>query len=325
MINFVKYCLDSGGNLKTLLVDPDRMINPSLMNPSILDHNGSILLNLRNVNYVLYHAEKNLNEHAWGPLCYLHPESEVQLATHNIMCSLDSSLNIEKYSTVDTTKLDVPPLWEFVGLEDCRLVFWDNKLFLCGVRRDTTTNGQGRMELSEIIEENGIYKEINRSRIPAPGNNDSYCEKNWMPILDTPYHFVKWSNPTEIVKYDPNNNSCETVALKDMKNTETADLRGSSQVLKVDNNYIALVHETHLYKSEAGKKNADYYHRFIVWDHDFNLLKVSRIFNFMGAKIEFSCGMSLYNNSFLIPFGYQDNVCFIISVPKDAIMEFIYG
>lgn len=45
------------------------------------------------------------------------------------MCSLDSSLNIEKYSTVDTTKLDVPPLWEFVGLEDCRLVFWDNKLF----------------------------------------------------------------------------------------------------------------------------------------------------------------------------------------------------
>lgn len=58
MINFVKYCLDSGGNLKTLLVDPDRMINPSLMNPSILDHNGSILLNLRNVNYVLYHAEK---------------------------------------------------------------------------------------------------------------------------------------------------------------------------------------------------------------------------------------------------------------------------
>ena len=37
---------------------------------------------------------------------------------------------------------------DFIGLEDGRLLKWNDKYYLTGVRRDTTTNGQGRMELS---------------------------------------------------------------------------------------------------------------------------------------------------------------------------------
>ena len=323
--NFVKYCLEKGGNFRTLMIPAQDMKNPSLTNPTILNLGTSIVVNLRNVNYALYHAEKGLNEHAWGPLCYLHPENEVRLATHNIMCTLNDEYIVSRSSTVDTSKLDAPPLWEFVGLEDCRLAYWDNKLFLCGVRRDTTTNGQGRMELSEITEEDGRYKEINRARIPAPSNDDSYCEKNWMPILDLPYHFVKWCNPTEVVKYDPDTGVCNTVILKKEKKINTADLRGGSQVIKFQNNYMALVHETHLYKSEAGRKNADYYHRFIVWDKNFDLIKVSSLFNFMDAKIEFSCGMCLDKDDVLITFGFQDNASFLLNVPQNIISEFING
>ena len=55
------------------------------------------------------------------------------------------------------------------------------------------------MELSEIEITNDKVIEINRYRIGVP-DKTSYCEKNWMPIIDKPFHFVKWSNPTEIVK-----------------------------------------------------------------------------------------------------------------------------
>lgn len=323
--NFVKYCLDREGHIRTLLVPAQDMINPSLMNPSIIKVDNEILVNLRNVNYILYHAEKNLNEHAWGPLCYLHPENEIQLATHNIICTLDKNYNVASHCNIDTSKLDVKPLWEFIGLEDCRLVRWDNKLYVCGVRRDTTPNGQGRMELSEIVKENNIYKEINRARIPAPPNDKSYCEKNWMPILDKPYHFVKWTNETEVVKYDPVNKTCETVLIKKYKDLGTGDLRGGSQVIKFGNYYLALVHETLLYKSEAGRKDATYYHRFVVWNEDFDIIKVSPLFNFMNGKIEFSCGMIIENDQFLITFGFQDNASYLLGVSVKTIEDFIFN
>lgn len=51
------------------------------------------------------------------------------------------------------------------------------------------------MELSLI---SSGAKETERSRIEPP--TKSYCEKNWMPILDMPFHYVKWTSPTEVVK-----------------------------------------------------------------------------------------------------------------------------
>ena len=54
-------------------------------------------------------------------------------------------------------------MWDFVGLEDARLVKWNETYYLCGVRRDTTTNGQGRMELSEIDIKDDSVKELKRN------------------------------------------------------------------------------------------------------------------------------------------------------------------
>ena len=101
--------------------------------------------------------------------------------------------NITRFNKVDTSLFDTyEPMWDFVGLEDARLFRWNDKLYMSGVRRDTTTNGQGRMELSELEVGVDYVKEISRVRIEAPNNPDSYCEKNWMPITDLPNHYVKW-------------------------------------------------------------------------------------------------------------------------------------
>jgi hypothetical protein len=317
--NFAKIVLQDGGRIVPLLVPTDIMVGPSLTNPSILNHNGKLLVNLRNVNYVLYHAEHGINEHIWGPLCYLHTEQHAVLATHNILCELDNDFNIISNCIVDTKTLDVKPLWEFIGLEDARLVYWEDKLFLSGVRRDTTTNGQGRMELSEIVYDNNLWKEISRQRLPAPPPDASYCEKNWMPVVDQSYTYVKWTNPTEVVKYDPTNQTTQTTVLTKYQQLNTRDLRGGSQVIPYQNHYLALLHEVDLFKSEAGRKNATYRHRFALWDKSFNLLKVSPLFDFMGAEVEFACGMTEYNDQILITFGFQDNAAYLLSCNKSTI------
>ncbi|MFM6371478.1 MAG: hypothetical protein ACKPGN_25205, partial [Dolichospermum sp.] len=157
--------------------------------------------------------------------------------------------------------------------------------------------------------------EKSRDRIPAPGSNDSYCEKNWMPILDKPYHYIKWTNPTEVVEYVPSSQICKTIKLTEYRQFNTGDLRGGSQVINLNGYYLAIVHEVYLYNSEAGKKNADYKHRFVVWDKNFELLEVSEAFKFMGAKVEFCCGMAEFNNSLLITFGFQDNAAYLLCMP----------
>jgi len=189
-------------SIHPLLINPKDSEGTGLLNPSILVDKDDIWINLRRVQYTLYHSEKKRYPHPWGPLCYLHPETDVKLRTTNYLGKLEHNLKLNWYRRVDTSLLDVTPIWEFVGLEDARLIKLDNRLFLCGVRRDTTPNGQGRMELSELEITSDSVREVSRTRIPAPGDNNSYCEKNWMPIIGLPYHFMKWTNSSEIVRFD---------------------------------------------------------------------------------------------------------------------------
>lgn len=322
-MNFVKKVLLNGGKIKPLIIPSEDSQGTGLLNPSVfIDDNGDILLNLRQIQYTLYHAELNKYEHQWGPLVYLHPEDDLTLRTTNYFCRLNSDLDITYYYKVDTSSFDKTPLWEFIGLEDARLFKWNGKFYLSGVRRDTTTHGEGRMELSEISFQDGKVIEVSRERIPAPGNNDSYCEKNWVPILDKPYHFVKWTNPTEVVQYIPENGTTLQVHLGEYISMP-ADLRGGSQIIPYKNGYLGLNHETYLYSSEAGRKDGTYRHRFTYWDKNWNVICFSENFNFLGAKIEFSCGLAKRDNDFLITFGFQDNAAYILSVPEKIVEEMI--
>jgi hypothetical protein len=325
-MNFVKLALERGGSIHPLITPSTYLNGPALTNPSVYNDNGKILVNLRNINYTLYHSEKSKFEHHWGPLVYIHPENDQHLRTNNIMCEMDDDMNIKWYHRVDTSSFDTyRPMWEFVGLEDARIIRWDGKLYICGVRRDLDTIGTGRMELSEIEITNNGVKEILRHRIPCPGDDKEYCNKNWMPILDMPFHFVKWTNGTEIVKYNIETGVCETVVNTDWKDLGCIDLRGGSQVIPFGEYRLGLNHETFLYQSPAGRKDGTYRHRFIVWDKNWNIVKVSERFSFLNANIEFAVGMCEYKNDYLITFGFQDNAAYLIRVSQEFVKDFIFG
>lgn len=328
-MNLVTRSVQNGGKLAPLVIEKGLTAGTGLMNPSIyVDHDGDILVNLRHVNYTLYHSENTQKfPSRWGPLSYLHPEKDQRLVTTNYLCRLNKNLEMINYTKVDTANFDVAPMWEFVGEEDCRVVRWDEDLYLIGVRRDTTTHGEGRMEYSRIDldKDSWTATEVNRVRIPAPGDNSSYCEKNWAPIISKPYHFIKWSSPVEVVKADPNKPECKQVSVR-QNLTPPVDLRGGSQVIPWGNMYLSISHEVNLFKNYLKQKDGIYRHRLCVWDDQMNLVGLSpEPWTFLDARVEFCAGMALHDGSALISFGFQDNAAFVLQVPgpvmEDMILE----
>ena len=306
------------------------------MNPSIFIHDGKILMNVRHVNYTLYHSEGKKFPHTWGPLQYLHPENDVSLTTHNIMTELDADLNVLSAGRIKMNLDTGTPTWNFIGLEDGRLFSWENRLFLCGVRRDCYDDvGTGRMEMAEIEFIDGEWQEISRNPIPAPGDDGTFCEKNWMPIVDMPWHFVKWCNPVEIAKYDIDTRTTTTI-VHDSKKTYNLprDLRGGTQVYPIgEDRRMTITHEVDLSRDAFQRKDGHYNHRVIVWDKEWNMIHNTKDFHFLGTQvdpttgheynIEFATGMAFLDGNVLIAFGYQDNGTFILKMPETLFFDFV--
>jgi hypothetical protein len=233
------------------------------------------------------------------------------------MCHLNEDLSIRESYEVDM-KLNSTPKWHFIGLEDARLFKWNEKLYLCGVRRDHIDNkGTGRMDLCELEFTGDSYQEVARSYIPAPNGDKSYCEKNWMPILDRPYEFVKWTNPVELAKFHPEDGSCTSTIIEHEKGYGfPRDVRGGSQIIPFKDHYIAITHEVWLFNDRIGRKDGKYMHRLVVWDKDFKVVNYSEEFSFMKGEIEFVAGMAVVGDDVLISFGFQDNAAYILKMPE---------
>ena len=324
MLILAQHILNAQGTVVPIILPAQETQGLGLMNPSILVDDNKVLVNLRQVNYTFYHSEAKLFQHPYGPLTYIHPENDLYLRTWNWYVELDEHLNISRYNKIDTSQFDTyEPKWDFVGLEDARLIRWNGKLYISGVRRDTTPNGQGRMELSEIQVSEDAVTEVSRFRIPTPRDANAYCEKNWMPVLDMPYHYVKWTDPTELVSVDPTDQTCVTVFDGKRKGIPLSQ-RGGSQVITFDDFRLALTHEVDLFESETGRKDAIYRHRFVMWDKAWNIVKYTKAFSLMGGHVEFAVGMCKWKHDrVLISFGFQDNAAYILNTDINTLMSFI--
>ena len=217
METLAKKIVENGGVVKTFIPPSKGSKSNGHFNPSIINDRGSLHIISRECNYTLFHSELGKTLLGENPLHYIGEEGHI-FETTNHFTFIDSKYLKPLFTTkvfIDEP-LKTEPQWHFAGLEDARLVQWDGSYYMCGTRRDTDSVGTGRMELSRILVEHSYSKEVQRIRIPTPNNQESYCEKNWMPILSKPFHFVRWSNPTEVVKYDIKTRTTHVVVSKEL-------------------------------------------------------------------------------------------------------------
>ena len=329
--NLAKDIIEQGGDIAPLLIPSEATDRWALTNPSVIVLENEVLVNIRAVEYTLIHSDKNQKYWSlWGPLSYCHSESLSALRTINYLGKLNKeTLEVEKFAKIDTSKLDTPPVWTFHGLEDVRLAKWNDKLYGIGVRRDVKPNGEGRMQFQEIeYSFDGVpyAKEISRNRIQPPFDAETYCEKNWMPVHELPYTFIKWTNPTEIVEADLSTNKTKQLLHGGKHIPLKHDLRGGSQVIRWGDGWLTVIHETHFEdgSNEFGLKDAYYFSRFVYWNDKWEIVKTSEDFSFIDTRIEFVTGMDhLDENNVIITFGAADSGAFVIKIPKTFINNFL--
>ena len=325
--HFVNYCLFGGAVLKRLDINIHDSNWPGYCNPSIMwdEKDQDFKIIVRNVNYVLHGSKDQYkNSSNWGPVLYSIPQSDGRnLKTRNFIGASKDPINEPMTFNLINTK-EYTPIWEFQGEEDARIVRWNDKLYTTGVRRDDNTDGRGRMELMQIDE--NTFSEISKLKIKAI-NKKSYCEKNWMPIKDMPFHYVQLANPTVVVKVDPDTGDATEIVrkekIKEFENKQFDLLRGSSQVIRWGDYWVALVHTCELWLTASNRKFSRYLHAFIMWDNDWNIVKISPLFSFSDYAIEFTCGLEYHNGKFYIPFAIEDNFSFLMEVNEEVIHKFI--
>lgn len=314
MTSFVNFCLRNSSTTKiTPLHCSFSYPTPTLCNPSICYADGEMYTNIRGVNYMLWNNENGTFDSICGPLLYITPNGYPKLLSENYIGKLN-----EEHVKIQWSS---PDRWSFVGLEDIRLVYWEGKMYATGVRRDYWENGEGRMVLAEI-DLDGNY----RNEVVLDIEDEGFCEKNWMPIEDIPFHYVRWVNPFQIIRVDPRTGDCENVLYKEMpehvyKDYDGCQMRGSSQVIRVNDYYVALIHLCRLDRNQKNEKcSCNYRHQFIVWDNDWNMVFLSKPFSFGDFDIEFTNGLAYKDGRFYIPFSLQDNMAWLLEI-DDTLLE----
>lgn len=299
----------------------------SLMNPSVaVGRGGRILCCVRGVNYDFIVNPRQ--RFTWTDQPTVYVNNRGYLGTVNFLAELDpSTLMYDKVYRVHTYKFDTEPKWTFRGLEDARLVFWNDRPSLCGVRRDVQADGQGRMELSGIIKDAGFIKETSRIRIPMPpALENSYCEKNWMPVSDRPDTWIRWvkSGSVCVAVYDRDKDRTVFHNVKGIEFESDQEIRGGSQLVWYGGSYWAFVHTCKftLLNKKTRSRRGVYKHRLIRFSSDLSLEWISPEFSFSpDFTVEFCCGLAVSGGTAYVSYSEDDSVPIVLKFDADLLLS----
>lgn len=220
----------------------------------------------------------------------------------------------------NTTELTIPSnnsiYAYYKGLEDVRLVVWDNKLYAYGTRWDKIEN-KGCMCVYEL---DNKFKPVNE--IIVPPQNGGNCEKNWGAIEDKPFTFVYLNNPMTIVQINEKGD-CWLVEKKDKIEEIKGFLKGSTPIVRYnDEMYISLVHMNDCY-SKDDVEYSDYLTAIVFYDNDLNIIKMSDWFVFKSPMCEFSCGLAVKDNDICITYSEFDCTPHLLVTNKNVLENFM--
>ena len=95
MNNLCELALANGGSVNYLTIPANITEGLGLTNPSVFYMDNKYLVNLRHVQYALYHSEGDQKyQTMWGPLSYLNPVNLYFLPLLSISIHLKSNVGV---------------------------------------------------------------------------------------------------------------------------------------------------------------------------------------------------------------------------------------
>ena len=200
-------------------------------------------------------------------------------------------------------------------IEDGRLFWWDNQLYLFACEVNTKNSMSQTASLFSVEDNNW------RITLNLLYNSDemfSGRQKNWMPIPDKPFKFVFSIDEDSTTIFDLNTRTIEHIPHK--INVCPNGLRGNTPLFKIgEDKYITIVHTSN---------NKEYYHYICVFDQNLSLEHISKKFVFdKFFCVEFAINMFWQNHTSNIGITVteMDSFQYVYLVNKDRLMNFIYS
>jgi len=299
----------------------------ALTNPSIAFYNSKLFATVRAPGYILLNSPQGKTfDPPEGPRQFIRKNRHGLFNRLNYLLELDVNLNTVQTWLIDEDHLSSSPIVSNgtpsqTVLEDGRLVVWNEELYLIGSSAQPGSNFR-QMSLSRLIidQTKPVVKSVDR-RLIMPKDYFESDEKNWAPIIDKPFSFLRNLNPTQIVHTSiSNEDEFGITEISPTTELEAFKLRGGSQIVRWGNGYLAVSHTTKKIPSWNGT-NRIYKHQFVSWDLDFQNMKMSSDFSFLGGAIEFCAGITFSQGDVLISFGLNDNIPYVLRMPVATIEE----
>ncbi len=318
-MNLVELALKHGGRLVPITLDPAITQGRPLLNPSVTVYEeDKLLVTLRMTNFMLKpEFSKHRRRHEHEKIS----ENAENFISENFALLYDSNLELIKYSRISLSPRDSH--WHYQGLEDLRIAVWNNRIYVSGTRRDFQGDGKGRIEIYELSESHDESSWLEKSQIipSLPQNELSHIEKNWAPISDLPFSFVRWNLPTQLVHVKEIETGVSIIEAKKSALKFDGELRGGTQVVRWDKKtYLSLVHQSIFSRTYLGVDSLEYQHRLIQWNEKMEAKKISlEPLTFMNGQVEFASGMTRFHDRLVVSFGFQDSCAYLVDMPQESV------
>jgi hypothetical protein len=247
---------------------------------SYLNFNEKHILNTRYVNYTIENNTFNIhNENGYS-------------MTKNVVSILDNDLIPINYQEVED-----PPtsngVMMYNGIEDIRLYEYMNEIHFVGTSLNHSTLGRNLIVTGKY----DGNRMIDCRMIEPP--NDSWCEKNWTPIIQTingienEYFIYKWF-PMEIGRINTDNKLIIEIS-HEIQSPLFRKFRGSTTFTPLNDVLIGVVHY-----SEGEFLDRQYFHVLVMLDSKtLKPIKHSQSFYFgPNVGIEFCIGFTIIDSRY---------------------------
>lgn len=275
-------------------------------NPSVVNRDGRPTAIVRAVNYTITPEGQYAIRSVDGSTGRNYP-----IHTHNYLVNFSRSLTIEQSHELALPSNWPEPKFDMVrGFEDSRLFDWGGQLWTLSCVRELTREGWCEQVLAPVS--TAGYGNTWVTVQPEQRRH----EKNWMPWVRDKGRLLFVYRLGQLMDVGGKLRA-------DFKCDLAVDhVSGGSQVIEVEGQYIALVHEAGMV---PGRPNRFYQHRFVLLGEAGDLLGISPPFCFHGQQIEFAAGLAYFpvTRKLLASYGVRDSEAWLAEMDLYEVLDFI--
>jgi glycosyltransferase involved in cell wall biosynthesis len=280
--------------------------NWTAMNPSVTLHSGALHAVIRTVNYRIDEHGRYLIQGTDGTANATNP-----INTRNYLMSLDPDFNAGSHVELlpsGNLPCEFPPV---IGFEDMRIFSHEDELWTSSTVRQIHPDGNceqvlARLDGDKIVDVKRMLRQPRST------------EKNWAPIVDGLDLKFMW-RIGEVVDADGTTIICHDTGL------DTGHISGGSQLIPFAMGWLSVVHEARQLPNSPCRY---YFHRFVQYDAEFKLVKLSRPFVFNEKGIEFAAGLCWHPTDpslLVISYGFKDAEARIGTVTEDDVVRLLWA